>query len=236
MNGTIRANTVYPDKPWRRFAFALPLSVVIVSAMLFGVSLLKPEAMPRIQFNAIEAYLIEPSAQPAGLRGGPVPAAAKLPTAKKVRPTTAPRTHARKVRPAAASLAGKTSRPAQQPNTPVLARPLGAPGQGTAAPRRMVAGTDSGVANDSAGALAIYAPLPKIPDDLREEDFESVAVAHFRVLGDGTVTVSLVAPTRNRRLDEILLESLGQWRFYPAKKGGITVDSEFDVRIPISVQ
>jgi protein TonB len=78
--------------------------------------------------------------------------------------------------------------------------------------------------------------LPKIPDDLREEDFESVAVAHFRVLGDGTVTVSLVAPTRNRRLDEILLESLGQWRFYPAKKGGITVDSEFDVRIPISVQ
>jgi periplasmic protein TonB len=234
MNGTIRTDTICQDKPWRRFAFALPLSIVVISAILFSVSLLKPGAISRIQFDAIEAYLIEPPAQPAGLRGGAVATPAKPRIAKKVRPATAPKIRLRKAQSAPA--AGKTSRPEPQPGAPVLAQPLSAAGQGTTAPRGTVARTDSGLGNDTAGALAIYAPLPKIPDDLREEDFESVAVAHFRVLGDGTVTVSLVAPTRNRRLDEILLESLGQWRFYPAKKGGITVDSEFDVRIPISVQ
>jgi protein TonB len=234
MNGAIRTNTVYLDQPWRRFAFALPLAIIMVSAILFSVSLLKPGAMPRIQFNAIEAYLIEPPAQPGGLPSGAVATPAKSRTAKKVRPVTAPKIRLRKAQSAPA--ASKTSRPEPQPGAPVLAQTFSAARQGTAAPQGTIAEYGSGLGNDSAGALAIFAPLPKIPDDLREEDFESVAVAHFRVLGDGTVTVSLVAPTGNHRLNEILLDTLRQWRFYPAKNGGVAVDSAFDVRIPISVQ
>ncbi len=174
--------------------------------------------MLRIQFNAIEVYLIEPPAQPAELRGGAVATPAKPRTANKVQPTTAPKIRLRKAQPARASLASKTSRPEPQPGAQVLAQPSSAVGQGKVAPRGSGAEYGSGLSNDTAGAFAIYAPLPKIPDDLREEDFESVAVAHFRVLGDGTVTVSLVAPTRNRRLNEILLDSLGQWCFKAARQ------------------
>ena len=33
-----------------------------------------------------------------------------------------------------------------------------------------------------------------------------------------------------------LLTTLQQWRFFPAMKGGVAIDSAFDVRIPVSVQ
>jgi protein TonB len=82
----------------------------------------------------------------------------------------------------------------------------------------------------------MYAPVPKIPDELREDAFEGVAVAHFKISYDGNVSVSLATPTPNPRLNQILLDTLKQWRFFPAMKGGIAIDSEFNVRIPISVQ
>jgi protein TonB len=53
---------------------------------------------------------------------------------------------------------------------------------------------------------------------------------------DGTVEVTLAQPTPNPRLNQILLNTLRQWKFFPAMKDGIAINSEFDVRIPISVQ
>jgi len=50
------------------------------------------------------------------------------------------------------------------------------------------------------------------------------------------VRVSLTQPTANPRMNQILLDTLKQWRFFPAMKSGIAVDSEFDLRIPITVQ
>ncbi len=100
--------------------------------------------------------------------------------------------------------------------------------------RRRAAGAALG--SDSLGARAIYSPVPKIPDDLREVAFEAVAVAHFEVSYDGSVKVSLAKPTADPRLNQILLSTLAQWRFFPAMKGGVAIDSAFDVRIPISVQ
>jgi protein TonB len=47
--------------------------------------------------------------------------------------------------------------------------------------------------------------------------------------------VSLVTPTPNPRLNQILLDTLKQWRFFPAMKNGIAIDAQFDVRIPITV-
>ena len=90
--------------------------------------------------------------------------------------------------------------------------------------------------SDSAGARAIYAPIPKIPDELREDTFETVAVAHFKVSYEGVVEVSLATPTSSPRLNEILIDTLKRWRFSPAIKNGIAIDSEFEVRIPITVQ
>jgi protein TonB len=97
-------------------------------------------------------------------------------------------------------------------------------------------GVGSGLGSDTTGARAIYAPVPKIPDELREDTLTAVAVAHFRVSYDGNVEVVLAQPTSNPQLNEILLDTLKQWRFFPAMKGGVAENSEFDVRIPITVQ
>jgi protein TonB len=90
--------------------------------------------------------------------------------------------------------------------------------------------------SDQGGARALFAPPPNIPDDLRDEPLEAVAIAHFVVGADGSVQVSLVQPTENARLNEVLLEALKLWRFAPAMKNGIAIASAFDVRIPISIQ
>lgn len=98
-------------------------------------------------------------------------------------------------------------------------------------------GSGSGaVGNDNLGAHAIYAPVPEIPDDLRENAIQTVAIAHFKVTYDGAVTVSLATKTENPRLNEILLDTLKQWRFFPAMKNGVAIDSEFDLKIPITIQ
>ena len=90
-------------------------------------------------------------------------------------------------------------------------------------------GSGAGIGNDASGARAIYAPTPTIPDELRENVFQAVAVAHFKVSPDGAVEVTLEQPTPNPRLNQILLNTLRQWKFFPAMKDGIAINSEFDV-------
>ena len=97
-------------------------------------------------------------------------------------------------------------------------------------------GSGAGIGSDSSGARAVYAPTPAIPDDLREDAFSTMAIAQFKVSPDGDVEVTLVKPTPNPRLNQILLDTLKQWKFFPAMKEGIAIASQFEVRIPIAVQ
>jgi protein TonB len=94
----------------------------------------------------------------------------------------------------------------------------------------------SGIGSDTLGARAIYAPTPTIPDDLREDVMQTEAVAHFTVSFDGASEVTLAKPTSNPRLNQVLLDTLKQWKFFPAMKNGVALASSFDVRIPISVK
>jgi protein TonB len=105
-----------------------------------------------------------------------------------------------------------------------------------AVPGEIGSANGAGPGSDTAGARAIYAPTPKIPDDLREHALDTVAVAHFQVGYDGQVDVQLVKPTPNPELNQILLDTLKQWRFFPAMRSGVAIASEFDVRIPVSVE
>jgi len=103
------------------------------------------------------------------------------------------------------------------------------PGTGT--------GSAGGFGSGGTGPTAIYAPAPTIPDDMREDVLEAVAVAHFRVLRDGRVIVSLAKPTDFSRLNDVILDTLREWRFRPAlNQGGVAVDSEAEVRLLIKVQ
>jgi len=85
-------------------------------------------------------------------------------------------------------------------------------------------------------ARAIVRPMPQIPDDLREEAFNSTALARFHIADDGSVTVELAKPTQNPRLNRILLDSLKKWRFIPAIKNGVPVASTLELVIKIEVK
>jgi protein TonB len=92
-----------------------------------------------------------------------------------------------------------------------------------------------GSGSSSSGARAIYAPMPKIPEELRENPLRTVAIARFEVAADGEATVKLISPTPYPRLNEILIETLKSWRFFPAVVHGKPVASTFEVRIPVVV-
>jgi protein TonB len=77
--------------------------------------------------------------------------------------------------------------------------------------------------------------MPALPDDLREDAYQAVAVARFNIHADGTIEVELSRPTQNPRLNALLLEALRKWRFFPAMQGGHAVESHQDVRVHFNV-
>ncbi|MFM0643103.1 energy transducer TonB [Paraburkholderia bryophila] len=92
--------------------------------------------------------------------------------------------------------------------------------------------------NASTGDTAahpIAQPLPELPDDLREQAYQTVATAHFTIHTDGSIDVDLIKPTPNPRLNQILLEVLHQWRFSPAMQTGHPVESRQDIRVHFNV-
>src|ERR1039457_2582819 len=79
-------------------------------------------------------------------------------------------------------------------------------------------------------------PLPVIPDDLRQEAMNEVATARFHIAVDGSVTVELVKPTQNPRLNRLLLESLKAWKFIPAISDGRPVASVEVIAVRVQVK
>ena len=86
------------------------------------------------------------------------------------------------------------------------------------------------------GVTITYQPMPKIPDDLREEAFSAYVVARFHVVEDGTATVELITPCQNPHLNHLMLKTLKDWRFMPAIDHGKPVLSTVDIRVRFSVE
>jgi protein TonB len=198
-------------------------------ALLLARTAAPPPAEPPLQAQIIE---IPP---PAGLQAAPAhPAAAPHPEvhkpAKAVHPHLEAHPHI-KVKAIAPPLPVSPEGTAKAP--PITAAPSAPAKSG---PATEEGGSGGGIGNDNQGARAIFAPTPEIPDDLRQLVFEAVAVAHFKVGYDGAVEVALTKPTENPQINQMLLDALKQWRFFPAMRKGVAVVSEFDVRIPIAVR
>jgi protein TonB len=215
--------------PWRRFVVNVPLAMLTLVAMVFCARFFPPSLPPPPHYDVVIATLVEPPSPqvPAGLQGGAAPAAKQA--AKPIHHE--PRAHPHLPPPAlATSPSGglAVSVPPAPPSVPEEDTSGISGGTGV--------GTGAGMGTDSAGARAIYAPPPKIPDDLRQDAMQAEAMAHFVVAPDGTVTVTLVKPTGNPRLNQVLLAALSQWQFFPAMRSGMPVPSEFDLRIPIVVE
>ena len=233
------------DEPIRRLIWIIPAAIAIWTILLSGFSIvLRQTKAPPMELKPIEARLIEIPPEVRGLQGGgephPAPAVAPKP---KTRPEPIVKPH-----PISRPTIKKTTAP------PVIRSPYGtektteapdvesAPTTGSGSPTNS-SGTESGegsggagIGSDTLGARAIYAPTPTIPDDLREDVMQTEAVAHFTVSFDGASEVTLAKPTSNPRLNQVLLDTLKQWKFFPAMKNGVALASSFDVRIPISVK
>jgi protein TonB len=235
------------DEPARRLLLVIPAAIAAWALLLTGFSLvLMRTQAPPAELKPIDARLVEIPPAVGGLQGngGAIhPAAPAIPHPKSVpiaRPH--PAVHAKKIAPL----------------PPVIRSPYGtekstaAPGVGEVPGAKAGTATEtgasgssetgegggggSGIGTDTVGARAIYAPTPVIPDDLREDAMQTEAVAHFQVSFDGISVVTLERPTASPRLNQVLLETLKQWKFFPAVKNGVAIESSFDVRIPISVQ
>ena len=113
-------------------------------------------------------------------------------------------------------------------------------GTGTGAGNGVGAGSGTGAGggfgSGGNGPEPIYAPAPTIPDDMRDEVLEAVAVARFQVSSNGDFVVSLTKPTDFSRLNDIILETLRTWRFHPASRNGVAIDSDAQIRLLITVQ
>ncbi len=231
------------DEPGRRLLWTLPTAVLIWLALLMGFSwMLEMTAAPPPELKPLEARIVELPPEVGGLQGGPAPAAAAKPHPAVVKPVPLtpshpvihPRTKIKPVAPPVTPSESGTAKPVEEPAAPSSGAPTHPEGAGL--PGGTGAGGGAGLGSDTAGARALYAPAPTIPDDLRQDALDTVAIAHFKVGYDGQVEVELTKPTSTPELNEILLDTLKQWKFFPAMRSGVAIASEFDVRIPITVQ
>jgi periplasmic protein TonB len=93
----------------------------------------------------------------------------------------------------------------------------------------------SAAASSDSAARPLAQPLPDLPDDLREQAYQTLATARFLIHTDGSAEVELVRPTPNPRLNQLLLSALRQWRFFPAMQSGHPVESRLDIRVHFNV-
>ena len=232
------------DEPLRRLLFVIPAAIAIWAILLsaFSLILMRTKAPPA-ELKPIEARLIEIPPAVGGLQGnGGAPPAPAIPHPKPV-PVVKPHpvAHPKKVAPLPPVIRSPygTEKSTEAPS--VGEKPGASTGSATESGTSSGGsgtgeGSGTGIGTDTVGAHAIYAPTPVIPDDLREDVMQTEAVAHFNVSFDGTSEVTLAKPTSSPRLNQVLLDTLKQWKFFPAVKNGVAIASSFDVRIPITVQ
>ncbi len=204
------------DSPWRRLPWTLPGALLLLSAALWAIAYFTGKPVERLpEPPAIEAQIIE---TPPPVTGKPPP------VENHVVPHTAPQTpqvHEPVEQPAVKPAAGAA------PVVPAPPEPVAAP-----APQD----TSKTNLTGNSGPQAIVKPMPEIPDELRQDALNAVAIVRFHVAADGTATVEFVQPTPHPRLNRLLLDTLKDWRFFPAIKGGQPVDSIYPLTFRFEVQ
>jgi len=208
------------DSPWRRLPWTLPTAILIWAVALWGLAYFMGKPTHRLAEPApIDAQLIEQSEKTASVavhQPKPVPPVIPLqaPVVSKVSPTNEQQTPAQKTEVTTNTAGG------------VISAVAATEGKGSS----------RGNMYTSSGARAIIKPMPQIPDELREDAFNSVALAVFHIAIDGSVTVELAKPTPNPRLNRILLDSLKKWRFIPSIKNGKPVASTEEIVIKVEIK
>ncbi|MGF6854218.1 energy transducer TonB [Paraburkholderia sp. CI3] len=135
--------------------------------------------------------------------------------------------------PAAAAPSVPVASQAQRPSQDDQPEQTAAAGSQQSSAQRDAAPAAS--ASSNTAARSISQPLPTLPDDLREQAYQTIATARFTIHADGSVDVELIHATPNPRLNQLLLDTLRRWRFFPALRDGRPVESTQNIRVHFNV-
>lgn len=89
---------------------------------------------------------------------------------------------------------------------------------------------------ETRNSIAIYQPVPQIPESLRTQVLKTFVRARFYIAPDGTAQVTLLTGSGSLELDQLTLETLRQWRWKPALRDGIPVPSTEQLKIEFEVE
>lgn len=85
------------------------------------------------------------------------------------------------------------------------------------------------------GPVALYAPSPVIPIYLRDQKLKTSVVIEFLITAQGLVTPRLLESSGTPELDSIALSTVAKWKFKPAAKDNVPIDSKTRLRILFEV-
>lgn len=221
------------------FVLAIALWSVFIDCFVDGLSESPEPARPL----TLDARLVEITPPPPAHPAAAVPPAAARPAphlAAPARPTHVVRPMARPTATVPSPLSARSESPAPSPaaEPPATTESRSSAAETSDTSSSSSTGPSTGTSSDASGnasAHPILKPLPVLPHDLREFAYQAVALARFTIHPDGSVDVALVRPTQNPRLNQLLLETLRNWRFFPAMKDGHPVESEQDIRVHFNV-
>ncbi len=83
---------------------------------------------------------------------------------------------------------------------------------------------------------ALYSPKPSIPQSLLPDVKELVLKVKFYIRKDGSAKAILLTPTPNPSLNALLQKELSNWKFFPATKNQMPIDSTIDMEIKIRIE
>lgn len=229
------------DSPRIRIALAVLVALVVWIGFLLqlgswlgtspsGRVLDKPLEMRVVELDPPKAPVVNPSMAPIAAAKPQHPADPRPHVSAQAR-TTPPVPSKPDVR-SVQSVAPAQSAPTAQDPKPAAEPPARA---ASPASEERANATPSATSSGEATARAIAQPLPELPDDLRDQAYQTVATARFAIHVDGSVDVELIKPTSNPRLNQILLETLRKWRFFPAMQAGRPIESRQDIRVHFNV-
>jgi len=80
-------------------------------------------------------------------------------------------------------------------------------------------------AGPTSDATPVNQVLPDIPDDLKQDDFQTSVRVKVEINADGSFVPTLRSSSGNDQIDQIVLDALKQWKWKPALHNGTPVDS-----------
>jgi protein TonB len=218
------------EEHWRRLGWIVPTVFLGWLGLLWMLGLLLTRQPAPTLAKPIDAMLIDlpeehgPPAEekiersPAQIKSPPVP---PKPAPINQKPAPTPEVN----------VSPSPPQPSVSNSAPIIAAP--APRQ-ESTPRQDTSQTVPHTGR--AGARALFSPLPRIPDELRDAAMQMEALARFDIKPDGSAIVELAQPTQNPALNRIILETLKTWRFFPAMEGNSPVASTQEIRIHLQVR